>query len=227
MHKRIAPYLVLIGIMILALTGCGPAATPEPTVDLNMLATNAAATIAAQITETALAFPTSTPEPTYTPVYYTDTPAVIEIPTISTGGDPSGSIGTIPQVGEALPTIPAALPTATLGTTGNQCVYSDQNIKDGTVFKAGQSADLIWYITNTGSTTWTTDYSIRFYSGTNFAKAGNTRYKLPVAAPPQATAQFIIDIVAPSSAGEYKMAWVISDEGDNNFCPVDITIKVE
>lgn len=226
MQKRIVSYLVLIGIMILALTACGPSATPEPTVDLNLLATNAAATISAQITETALAFPTFTFEPTYTPITVTDTPMVIEIPTISTGGDPSG-FGTIPQVGEAVPTIPAALPTATLGTTGNQCVYSDQSIKDGTVFKAGQSADLIWYITNTGSTTWTTDYSIRFYSGTNFAKAGNTRYKLPVAAPPQATAQFVIDIVAPSAAGEYKMAWVISDEGDNNFCPVDVTIKVE
>ena len=135
-------------------------------------------------------------EPTYTPIIPTEIPTMMAIPTIATGGD--AAPGAIPAVGEAIPTIPAALPTATLGKTGNQCVYSDQNIKDGTVFKAGQTADLTWYVTNTGTTTWTTDYSIRFYSGTNFAKAGNTRYKLSVAAAPQATAQFTIDIVAPS-----------------------------
>ena len=222
---RKVSYLILMGIAVFVLSACGPAETPVPTVDLNLLATDAAATIAAQYTQTAWAMPTETPEPTYTPIIPTEIPTMMAIPTIATGGDAAS--GAIPAVGEAIPTIPAALPTATLGKTGNQCVYSDQNIKDGTVFKAGQTADLTWYVTNTGTTTWTTDYSIRFYSGTNFAKAGNTRYKLPVAAAPQATAQFTIDIVAPSTAGEYKMAWVISDEGDNNFCMVDVTIKVE
>ncbi len=93
--------------------------------------------------------------------------------------------------------------------------------------KAGESADLIWYITNVGTTTWTTDYSVRFFTGTNFAKAGNTRYRLPATVAPQQTGQFIIDIVAPNKAGEYKMAWVLSNAEDNNFYTVDITIVVE
>lgn len=220
--------LVLVMMVMALVVGCGPKETPVPTVDVNELATNAASTIAAQITETALAMPTSTPEPTYTPVSFTSTPASVTIPTMSSGvTDPAAGVGTIPQVGQTVPTVPVAMPTATLGTTGNQAIYSDQNIKDGTVFKAGQTDDMVWYLTNTGTTTWTTDYSIRFYSGQNFAKAGNTRYKLPQACPPQQTCPAIIDITAPAAAGEYSMAWVLSDEGDNNFYVVDLTIKVE
>ena len=147
---RKVSYLILMGIAIFVVSACGPAETPVPTVDLNLLATDAAATIAAQYTQTAWAMPTETPAPTYTPIIPTEIPTMMAIPTIATGGDAAA----IPSVGEAIPTIPAALPTATLGKTGNQCVYSDQSIKDGTVFKAGQTADLIWYVTNTGTTTW-------------------------------------------------------------------------
>lgn len=222
MQMRNVLKLLWIVIAVIALSACGPRETPEPTVDINVLSTNAAMTVAVEITQTAMSMPTETPLPTYTPISNTPTAPVLSIPTIQTGGT-----GSIPSVGETVPTVPAALPTATLGTTGNACVYAGQNIADGTVFKAGQTADLIWSVTNSGTTTWTTDYSVRFFSGTNFAKAGNTRYTLPVAAAPQATAQFPIDITAPSTPGEYKMAWVISDEGDNNFCMVDITIKVE
>ena len=33
---------------------------------------------------------------------------------------------------------------------------------------------------NTGTTTWTTDYSMRYFAGTNLTKPGKTRYNLPL-----------------------------------------------
>ena len=49
---RKVSYLILMGIAVFVLSACGSAETPVPTVDLNLLATDAAATIAAQYTQT-------------------------------------------------------------------------------------------------------------------------------------------------------------------------------
>jgi hypothetical protein len=222
-RKKLALAGLLIIVLSILMVSCGSRPTPEPTVDVNVLATNAAQTIEARFTETALAKPTDTPQPTYTPVSYTPTTssAPITLPTAGTGG--SVSIPTIAQQ----PTAIVNLPTATLSAVGDKAVWADQSIKDGTHFAPGESADLTWYITNVGTTTWTTDYSVRFFTGTNFAKAGNTRYYLPKPVAPQETGQVTIDIVAPTTPGEYKMAWVLSNAEDHNFYTVDITIIVD
>jgi hypothetical protein len=223
-NRKSLVFAALFVLMIVVFTSsCGARPTAVPTVDVNMLATNAVMTIEAGITQTAQAMPTNTPEPTYTPVAYTPTADPASSVTLPTAG--SGAAAGIPALVQ--PTAVVSLPTATLAAVGDKALWADQSIKDGTHLKAGQSADLIWYITNVGTTTWTTDYSVRFFTGTNFAKAGNSRYKLPTAVGPQETAAFVIDIVAPSSAGEYKMAWVVSNAEDHNFYTVDITIIVE
>ncbi len=226
MSKRkqiIASYALIIMVTVL-LASCGSSATPEPTIDVNLIATNAVHTIEARASETAAAQPTATLQPTYTPVSYTPTPAAgsVALPT-------AGSGGTVPTTGAAAPTagLPVAAPTATLGSVGDKGVWASQTIADGTHYKAGETDDLTWYITNIGTTTWTTSYSIRFFTGTNFAKAGNTRYALPGTTAPQETGAATIDIVAPSTAGSYTMSWVLSNENDENFYIVDINIIVD
>ena len=221
-RKSLALTAILVASILLFVASCGTQPTAEPTIDVNQLATNAVMTIEAGITQTALAQPTNTPEPTYTPVSYTVTPGSSSV-TLPTAG--AGSAAGIPTLGQ--PTAVVSLPTATLSAVGDKASWAGQNIADGTHMSAGESADLIWNITNVGTTTWTTDYSVRFYTGTNFAKAGNTRYYLPAAVAPQATGNVVIDITAPSTAGEYKMAWVVSNAEDVNFYTVDITIIVD
>ncbi len=210
-------------VCIYANVSCGSRPTPEPTVDVKVLATMRLKPLKRDLQKPSLAKPTDTPQPTYTPVSYkpTTSSASITLPTAGTGG--SVSIPTIAQQ----PTAIVNLPTATLSAVGDKAVWADQSIKDGTHFAPGESADLTWYITNVGTTTWTTDYSIRFFTGTNFAKAGNTRYYLPKPVAPQETGQVTIDIVAPTTPGEYKMAWVLSNAEDHNFYTVDITIIVD
>jgi len=118
-------------------------------------------------------------------------------------------------------------PTVTSATVGDIANWVDQSIADGTHYAAGETGDLTWYVTNIGTTTWTTDYSLRFYSGTNFAEAGNTRYHLPAAIAPKETAAVTISIAAPTTAGEYKMSWVLSNQNDENFYLIYFTIVVD
>lgn len=230
-RKKIFAQCAFIIIFTVVLSACGTRATPEPTIDVNQIATNAVQTIEARATETALAKPTDTPQPTYTPVSFTPTTASlpISLPTASSGNSISSSVATlaVPAGGVTSAALLVAQPTATLASVGDKAVWADQSIADGTHYSPGESDDLIWYITNIGTTTWTTSYSLRFFTGTNFAKAGNTRYYLTQTTAPQQTASITIDFVAPTTPGEYKMSWVLSNENDSNFYIVDFTIVVD
>ena len=99
--------------------------------------------------------------------------------------------------------------------------------KDGTHVKAGQSFDITWNLLNTGTTTWTTDYVLRFFSGTNFTKPGKTRYYLQQPVAPNTVGTLAVDAVAPNNPGSYSMSLVLGNENDENFYVVDITIIVD
>lgn len=123
-----------------------------------------------------------------------------------------------------LPVAPTATPIVQVG---NKASYDSQSPLDNTHVQRGQSFDITWYLLNTGTTTWTTDYSMRFYSGTNFTKPGKTRWGLIHDVAPNTVGACIVDAVAPSAPGTYTMAVVLGDESDTNFFVVDITIIVD
>lgn len=80
--------IIALGSMVLAIGLAGCAGTPEPTIDPNVIYTQAAATVQSQLTETAAAMPTATAtlEPTATPVPPTATPTEV-IPTLPPVGE--------------------------------------------------------------------------------------------------------------------------------------------
>ena len=124
--------------------------------------------------------------------------------------------------------LPTQIPTPTSALQiGNKATYDSQSPQDGTHVKAGQAFDIHWYLLNSGTTTWTNDYCMRFFSGTNFTKPGKTRYYLSNPVQPNSVGDCAVDAVAPNKPGTYTMAVVLSDEGDNNFMVVDITIVVD
>ena len=124
--------------------------------------------------------------------------------------------------------LPDILPTPTSpATTGDKASYDSQTPTDGTHVRAGQIFDITWYLLNTGTTTWTKDYSMRFYSGTNFTKPGKSRYYLDNPVAPGTVGACSIDAVAPGRPGTYAMSVVLGDENDDNFMVVDITIIVD
>lgn len=236
---------LLLGMIIIFtwfLASCGTGATPEPTADMAVLNTYAAQTIEVRLTETKLAMPTETPLPTFTPVSFTATASLSNAAAGSTGLLPTanpnaeGLIPTITQVGivkdPAIPTVTVAGASAAAGAptsaaAGDKANWTgEQNPADGVVLTPGQSFDIVWYLENTGTTTWTTDYSMRYWTGDQFYKAGKNRYYLTTPVAPGEIGACRIDATAPTTAGTYKMSFVISNDADINFSIVDITIVV-
>ena len=106
--------------------------------------------------------------------------------------------------------------------------WQSQKPEDGAHIDAGAEFDITWFMANTGTTTWTTDYSLRYFAGTNLMKPGKpTRYNLAKAVEPGTTGNCSVDAVAPWEPGTYQMFVVLSNGNDENFSKVDITIVVD
>ena len=110
---------------------------------------------------------------------------------------------------------------------GDKAEWQSQSPADGDHVEAGSEFDITWYMVNTGTTTWTTDYSMRYFAGTNLTKPGKTRYNLPAAVAPGEVGACSVDAVAPWEPGTYQMFVVLGNADDENFSKVDITITVD
>ena len=97
-----------------------------------------------------------------------------------------------------LPIAPTPTPVV---QAGDRASYDSQTPLDGTHVSRGQIFDITWYLLNTGTTTWTTDYCLRYFTGTNFTKPGKNRWHLTKPVPPNTVGACTIDAVAPGSPG--------------------------
>ncbi len=234
--SKTAAITIAVLVMAAILSACGTPATPEPTPDMNAYATNAVQTVEAHYTATALAKPTDTPVPTYTPVTLpTDTPepAAVLPPAVPSGesapviGSDPAALPELPVTDPAQPAVIPEIPTATIELAGDKASYDSQTPLDGSHVEAGAEFDITWYLLNTGTTTWTTDYCMRYFTGTNMTKPGKTRYYLNQPVAPNTVGACAVDAIAPTTPGTYSMSVVLGNENDENFFIVDITIIVD
>ena len=237
--KKIMRMLMII-LTVIILSACGATVTPEPTPDMDAYATSMVQTVEANYTQTAAAIPTNTPEPTYTPIVIpTETEApVVVLPTTAPMESgllinpaepaPIEPTAALPMLDNAAIAAAIQEPTATPApAAGDKASYDSQNPADGTHVEAGSEFDITWYLLNTGTTTWTTDYCMRYFTGTNLTKPGKTRYYLNEAVAPNTVGACSVDAVAPWNPGTYTMSVVLGNENDENFFIVDITIIVD
>lgn len=129
-----------------------------------------------------------------------------------------------PETGLTFPEMPTPTP---IPLVGDKASYDSQSPQDGTHVQPGQWFDITWYLMNTGTTTWTTDYVLRFFTGTNFTKPGKDRYYLTAPVAPNTVGACTVDAVAPSKSGTYTMSIVLGNENEENFYIMDITITVD
>ncbi len=129
----------------------------------------------------------------------------------------------VPEIAQ-LPEIPTPTPIA---LSGDKASYDSQAPLDGVHVQAGQWFDITWYLMNTGTTTWTTDYVLRYFTGTNFTKPGKDRYYLGAPVAPNTVGACTVDAVAPKKPGTYTMSVVLGNENEENFYIMDITINVD
>lgn len=197
--KRTSLWILVMLIMTSVLVACKPSAPVEPTLDPNVIFTQAAETVAAQLTRTALSQPTATntalPSPTVTPT--------IKLPTTTTASD---STSTTPVV------------TSVAGSTPNpnkMAFVTDVTIPDGQVIPPGSKFVKTWRLKNTGTTTWTTNYRVRLWAGNSYGAP--TSFLLAQEVKPNTEVDISIEFTAPSQTGEYISHWILSDDQEANF----------
>lgn len=197
-----------ISLLLMAVLFSACAKTPaSPTPDKNMMITELAGTIQAQLTQTAEALPkatfTSTPAPTNT-----ITPTVLA------------------TTAPVLTNTPALTSTATRPAVSDKAEYLGQDPKDDTVFAPGQTFTMTWQLKNTGATTWSTKYSFRYFFSDPTARFSASDITLPKEVKPGETANISLQMTAPTTPGEYTSSWVLTNQDGVNFSSVNVRIKV-
>jgi len=197
-----------LGLFLLA--ACSPAAPASaPTLDLDPLRTEVAATVLAQVSHTLSSQPSLTPTPyptaTFAP-FPTFTSEVSPVPT--------------------LPVLPTAGAPGTPGSAANdRAQWVSQTIADDAVFAPGEVFTMTWRVKNTGASTWSAAYWLRFYSGDPFGAPKEAQ--LGQIIPPGAEVSLSLPMKAPALPGDYRSDWVLSNETRSNFKdPIFLKIRV-
>jgi len=196
--------ILMLGVILLStvLSACGPA---EPTIDIDAQKTGFAQTADVQATMTAEAQPTATetPEPTAT---FTPTPEATQTPAV-TATDSNGAA------------------TSTIGTGTDSAQWRGQTPDDNTKYAPGDLFKVTWTLENTGSTTWTTNYYIEYFSGEQMDAEKKVQLPYPVA--PGTNVQVSVDFKAPATEGVKRSDWRLVNANDVSFFEFYIIIEVE
>jgi hypothetical protein len=199
--KRVLFVSILLWAILLS--ACGPS-TSTSNNTLNAIYTAAAQTIAAQSATTV-------------PVA-TDT---VSLPTATDSGSTTPTI---------LPTLVSSLPSSTPGSstgssTGcNSTFVADATIPDGTAVSPGQTFVKTWTLQNTGSCTWDTNFTMRFFSGDQMSGGSGT---VSSSVAPGGQGNVSVTLTAPLTAGTYTGNWRLADDSGITFGEiVDVVIDV-
>ncbi len=201
MKNKLTLCVIVVTVLVLFISACS---STQPTVDPNIVYTEAAKTVAAELTKEVppTAPPTATPPPTNTPVPPTNTPTT-EPPTET------------PQPTATGENAAASTPTPTLRAGSDELVDEalftvyyppvDQRYTSGGVFNAQVGFQ------NVGPNTWNSGYSMRFLSGNDFGVGG--KYTLDefgsvtTVAPGEEVVITIPYMTAPQEEGTYISNW--------------------
>jgi hypothetical protein len=217
--KRLFPVFALFLICIFALAACLPGfSNPQnppvaPTADLTQQAIAVEKTVAIRQTiavlDTLIARGTQQANPTEGPKAATPTPGATLVntatPIQATLKPSSTPIPTATLVPTLAPTA-TPLPTITQSVPCNAVTFvKDITFPDNSVVAPGQSLTKIWRLKNSGSCTWNSSYAIVFASGHKMN--GPDVIELNVTVYPGETMDLSIDLVAPTTSGDYAGYW--------------------
>ncbi len=185
--------LFLLATLLLSACGAEATATPSEEVSIDGVYTSVAMTLAAQSvasTPTPLPVSTSTKVPVATLISLsTSTPLANLVSSPNSGI--SGAVG-----------------------CDNSTYLSDVTIPDGTVLTPGETFTKTWSLQNAGACSWTTSYSIVFYSG-NAMSGVTTALSESVSA--GGSINVSVEMTAPSTAGSYTGYWRLQNASGTSF----------
>lgn len=210
--------IALLGLSIL-LSACNlPQGTPTLT-EMDLISTQAAETVAAQLTE--ISRPPATAGPST---------ATVVVPTQSTPA-PTMALPTQTLLPNQLPSNTPLPPTQAPTPCDQAKFIKDITVPDNTVFAPGTAFTKTWRLRNVGSCTWTTSYTIVFTKGDQMGAPAFVPMPAPV--PPGNSIDVSVPLVAPGTPGTYRGDWKLRNATNNVFGlgdedkPFWVQIKVE
>jgi hypothetical protein len=193
----------LIALSLAACARAAPTAAPTATVE-----------VTATTRPTSTPRPTRTPVPTKTPVQPTEavTPTTDATGNNAAGGNTAGGNTAGGNAAAASGAGPA-----------DKYVFLGQSIPDKTQVRPGTQLTIIWTIKNDGAAAWSTDYTMRYFSG---IKASQDVYKFTKVVATDKTIDLMVTITAPSENGDYGTWWKLTNAQGKNFGDVDFSFTV-
>jgi hypothetical protein len=99
--------------------------------------------------------------------------------------------------------------------TNNAAFVADATYPDDTEVDPGESFLKIWTLRNSGTCTWTPDYSLVFYGGARLSAP--TELSLNKTVEPDETVNVAVDLVAPTKPGVHQSFWRLRDDQGDLF----------
>jgi hypothetical protein len=120
------------------------------------------------------------------------------------------SLPSNPPTVQPVPTAQAVLTPTQVCDRASPGNPIDITVPDGSSFEPGQVFTKTWRLLNTGSCTWTVDYSATWFSGEKFGAAPTVNLSGSVA--PGKSIDISIDMAAPAQPGTYQSNWKLQDK---------------
>lgn len=206
MNKKIYIISLYIVAISLALSSCGTKAPASPTTNPNLIYTAAAQTADARLTQIIQSTPSVTPVPPSPTFDFVQTMAAETAAALLT------------QAATQMPSPQATnTPTsAAAGPGGDKAIFvADVTIPDGTVLAPKAAFTKTWKLQNSGTTTWTTSYTLEFISGEQMG--GVVSVPVPQSVAPGAQIDISVNMVAPSNPGNYQSYWKMKNTSGQFF----------
>jgi hypothetical protein len=234
--KNIYAGLTFLIACSLLMAACSPQATPAaaPTIDANMIYTQAAQTVQAGLAETPVVEPTTAPTDTPVPTATVDPDIALAMTATAQSvqpqpgnGNTNGTATATTAAGaqnSANPTATQALvlPTATSAvvapppkSTGDKGQLISQIPGDGSSLQKSASFDVELTFKNTGTTTWTKKYSLTFFTGDRMGSPNDVVMTKEVKPGDTITLKFTMK--ASTTAGTKHTIWVLRNADGVNF----------
>lgn len=191
MNQKLIVVFGTLTALALVLSACGGEVQPTP--DAAAISTAAAQTVEARFTQQAV--PSVTPPP----------PATAAVAATPTLGFPPTE------------TTAPGLPTPT--SNGKACYaasfVADVTVPDGKIILPGTKFTKTWRVMNQGNCTWDKTYALELAQGDAIGAA--TKVALTQVVGPGQTADFSVDMVAPTTDGTYTGYWRIMTPFGGSF----------
>jgi hypothetical protein len=184
---KITKYLMISALLGISMVvaSCGPKVEPTPTVDPNVIMTEVAMTVQAEVTQNALL----TPSPT------APLPPTATVPPAPTQQLPVAP--TLPSSGLA-PTLPST-------SADNATWIADVTVPDDTVFWKNETFTKTWKIENSGTTTWDSTYKLVYVDGPILSEQLIVSIVNPVK--PKNQVELSVPMKAPDTIGTVTNYW--------------------